>query len=329
MKRREFLVLVAGATAALPRAAWSQKPSLPVIGFINTNPEVAPDMFAPIRQGLAEAGFVEGRDVTFEYRFDALSFVQPERIAALAADLVRIGVAVIVTYTVPQAIAAKAATNSIPIISWLGPDPVATGLVASLNRPGGNLTGAAALFSEIAAKRLELLHELAPTATSIACLTNPTNKVAADAETKALQLAARTLGIDLLVLNASKPAEIDTVFAGLSGAGVGGVVVGSDILFLILKNQLFDLASCYKIPAIYTAREFTAAGGLLSYGTHVPDGFHIMGLYAGRVLRGEKPADLPVQQVTKTELAINLKTAIAMGLTLPPTLLTRADEVIE
>jgi putative ABC transport system substrate-binding protein len=328
MRRRGFIAALGGALA-LPLAARAQKPSLPVIGFININPEVAPDLFSNMRQGLAEVGIVEGRDVTFEYRFDAQSFVQPERLVGLVSDLVQRGVAVIVTYTVPQALAAKAVTNSIPIISWLGPDPVATGLVASLNRPGGNLTGAAALFTEIAAKRLELLRELAPTATSIACLTNPTNKVAAETETNALQVAARTLGIHLLVLNASKPAELEAVFAGLSRDSIGGVVVGSDILFLILRDQLFDLAARYKMPAIYTAREFTAAGGLMSYGTHIPDGFHIIGVYAGRVLKGEKPADLPVQQVTKTELAVNLKTAKALGLEISPTLLARADEVFE
>jgi putative ABC transport system substrate-binding protein len=327
MRRRELLKLL-GVAAVWPVAAQAQKISLPVVGYLNVRPETALESVAVIQinQALAEMGLVEGRDFTSEYRWVSN---QPEGLAGLASDLVRQQVAVIITFTLPEVLAAKAATGSTPIVFWTGADPVANGLVSSMNRPGGNLTGAANLNSDIIAKRLELLHELIPAVELIAYLTNPTNKAFAEAETNALQRATRALKLRLLVLNASKPDEIDEAFAALARDRVGGLVVGGDGYFFARRDQLANLATRYKIPAIFASSEYANAGGLLSYGTHYLDGFRIVGTYTGRILRGEKPANLPVQQITKLELILNAKTAKTLGIAVPPGFLARADEVIE
>jgi putative ABC transport system substrate-binding protein len=329
MQRRDFITFIGGAAVAWPVAAQAQKPSLPVIGYLNARQETAHEnpIIKQINQALAEMGFVEGRNFTSEYRF---ADNHRERLAELASDLVRRDVAVIVTTNLPEALAAKAATASIPVLFYTGADPVANGLVASMNLPGGNLTGAVNLNTDLISKRLQLLHELVPTVELIAYLANPTNnKAFADAETNALQRAASALSLRLLVLNASEPAEIDDAFAALARDRVSGLVVGADAYFLTRPNQIADLASRYKIPANYAYREYAAAGGLISYGINRLDGYRIVGTYAGRILRGEKPADLPVQAPTKFELVINLKTAKTLGLTIPPGVLAIADEVIE
>jgi putative ABC transport system substrate-binding protein len=278
---------------------------------------------------LAEGGFVEGRDYTFEYRSAQSAQYQQDQIAAQVADLLQIGVAVIVTASLPQALAAKAATQSVPVVFQTGADPVAAGLVASFHSPGGNLTGVANLNTAVIGKRLEVLHQLASTASSFAHFVNPTNKAYAEAETGELQAAARALGARLMVLNITRTAEIDDAFTTLVREGVEGVVVGGDAVFVNSRSELVSLAAHHKMPAVYQSRDYVAAGGLASYGTRYGDGNRICGLYAARILKGEKPADLPVQQITKTELAINLKTAKALDLTVPTTLLIRADEVIE
>jgi putative ABC transport system substrate-binding protein len=264
--------------------------------------------------------------LTVEYRWaeDRL-----DRLPALAADLVRREVAVIIAMPTPAAVAAKAATKSIPIVFTTGADPVEIGLVASLNRPGGNLTGNSTLLIATVAKRLELLHQLMPTATSIAYLANPTNPVLAETETRELQVAARTLGLRLVTLDASDPNEFEAAFATLVRVRASGLVAGSDTLFLRHSDQLVALAARYRVPATYGDREITSAGGLMSYGTDLPSAWRQIGVYAARILKGEKPADLPVQQATKIHLAINLKTAKALGLIIPETPLATADEVIQ
>jgi putative ABC transport system substrate-binding protein len=276
---------------------------------------------------LGEAGYVEGRNLAVEYRWaeDHL-----DRLPALAADLVRRQVAVIVAPgSTAAALAAKAATKSIPIVFLTGADPVDIGLVASLNRPGGNLTGITSLNVVVAAKRLDLLHQLVPRAALIANLVNPTNPAFAEPETRELQVAARVLGVGFLIVNASDPSEFEAAFATLVRERAGGLLIGGDTLFVGHSDQLVALAARYKIPVIYRSRETTVAGGLLSYGTNFPVVYQQIGVYVGRVLKGEKPSDLPVQQATKIELVINLKVAKALGLTIPETLLATADEVIQ
>jgi putative ABC transport system substrate-binding protein len=329
MQRRDFITIIGGGAAAWPVVARAQKPPLPVIGYLNVRKETAHEnpIIKQINQALAEMGFVEGRNFNSEYRF---ADNHRERLAEAASDLVRRDVSVIVTASLPEALAAKAATASIPVLFYTGADPVANGLVASMNRPGGNLTGAVNLNTDLIAKRLALFHELVPTVELIAYLANPANnKAFADAEANALRLAASALSLHLLVLNASEPAEIENAFAALARDRVGGLVVGADAYFLTRPNQIADLASRYKIPANYAYRDYTAAGGLVSYGINRLDGYRIVGIYAGRILRGEKPADLPVQAPTKFELVINLKTAKSLDLTIPPGVLAIADEVIE
>ena len=324
--RRELIVTLSGA-AAWPFAAGAQQ-RIPVIGFLGA---AAPGQYGPyvtgFLRGLNEVGYVEGRNVAIEYRW---ADGQYDRLPTLAADLVRREVTVIFTGgSTPATLAAKAATTTIPIVFQVATDPVELGLVASLSRPGGNLTGVMSLNAEVGSKRLELLHELLPTTTSIALLINPTNPALSNPQSRDLQMAARKLGLQLHVLQASTEREIDTAFATLVQVQAGGLVVSPDVLFNARNEQLAALALRHAVPVIYQYREFTAAGGLMSYGTNIADMFRLTGIYTGRILKGEKPADLPVQQATKVELIINLKTARALGITFPITLLGRADEVIE
>lgn len=327
LNRREFIALVGGA-AAWPLVAHAQQSAMPVIGFLGT---ISPDRWASrlhaFRQGLSETGYVEGRNVGIEYRW---AEGQNDRLPALAADLVRRQVRVIATpESTPGAFVAKAATTTIPIVFSVGVDPVAVGLVASLNRPGGNLTGVTNLNAEILPKRLELMHELVPTATTIALLVNPSNPLVAETESRDAQTAARTLGLQLHVLHASTDRDFDTVFASLAQMRAVALVINTDVFFNSRSEQLAALALRHTVPAIFQYREFVASGGLMSYGTSTTDVFRQVGIYTSRLLRGESPADLPVQQVTKIELIINLKTARTLGLTVPLSLLGRADEVIE
>jgi len=327
LNRREFIALVGGA-AAWPLVAHAQQSAMPVIGLLGT---ISPDRWASrlraFRQGLSETGYVEGRNVGIEYRW---AEGQIDRLPALAADLVRRQVRVIATpESTPAAFAAKAATTTIPIVFSVGVDPVAVGLVASLNRPGGNLTGVTNLNAEILPKRLELMHELVPTATTIALLVNPSNPLVAETESRDAQTAARTLGLQLHVLHASTDRDFDTVFASLAQMRAVALVINTDVFFNSRSEQLAALALRHTVPAIFQYREFVASGGLMSYGTSSTDVFRQVGIYTSRLLRGESPADLPVQQVTKIELIINLKTARTLGLTVPLSLLGRADEVIE
>jgi putative ABC transport system substrate-binding protein len=300
---------------------------MPVIGFLSTRTSgESANVLDAFRKGLSETGYVEGRNVAIEYRF---AENQSDRLPALAADLVRRQVTVIAAVPTNAAFAAKAATSTIPIAFYAVVDPVATGLVASLNRPGGNLTGVTTLGVELGPKRLELLHEVVPSATVVALLLNPTNPVVAENLSRDLHAAARSFGLQLHVLHASTEREIDTAFASLPQLRAGGLVVGPDTLFNTRSEQLAALALRHAMPTVYQYRGFTTAGGLMSYGGSLTDMYRQVGVYAGRILKGEKPAELPVQQTTKAELFLNLKTAKALGVTVPLPLLGRADEVIE
>jgi putative ABC transport system substrate-binding protein len=329
MKRRAFIAGIGGAaTAAMLRAARAQQPPMPVIGFVNVaSPQSYAGQLAAFLKGLGETGYVDGHSVAIEYRW---AEGQSDRLPAMLADLVHRQVAVIAATSTPAALAAKAATTAIPIVFETGGDPIRLGLVASLNRPGGNVTGVTQTNVEVAPKRLQLLHELVPAATSIALLVNPTNPSLAEPTTKELKAAARTLGLELHVLNASTEREFEAVFATLVQLGAGGLVIGPDPFFISREEKLAELALRHVVPAVFEGRVFAAAGGLISYGGSVADSYHLAGIYTGRILKGDKPADLPVQQATtKVELVINLKTAKALGIDVPNTLIGRADEVIE
>lgn len=329
MRRREFISLLGGCAGSVwrPLAARAQQPAMPTIGILSdeTSKPWASRMQA-FRQGLGEAGFTEGKNVTIEYRW---AEDRTDRLPALAADLVHHRVAAIVVGGVPSIRAAMAATTTIPILFETGVDPVAAGFVSSLNRPGGNVTGVANLSVELGPKRLELLHELVPSAARIVLLVDPTNGSVSEAETRSTQIAARQLGLELHVLQAVSERDFDSVFAALDNMNAGGLIIANTGLFNARSEQLGALSLRHAIPAIFQSRAFAASGGLMSYGTNIPEGFRQIGLYTGRILKGEKPTDLPVQQLTKLELVINLKTAKALGLRVPTTLLVQADDVIE
>ena len=326
MRRREFITLLGGAIA-WPIAARAQQPAMPVIGFLSAGTsEMARDYVAAFHRSLADGGFVEGRTVGIEYRWIE---GQNDRLPALAADLVRRQVAVIVAASTPAALAAKAATQTIPIVFIVGTDPVGIGLVASLAHPDGNITGVTNLNVELFKKCFELMHSLMPPASTIAVLVNPANVAQTATERATVQDAARALGARVVILNASSPSEIESVFEVLIGQRVGALVVSGEIFFLNQRDRLVELAARHAVPTIYAYREFPVAGGLMSYGADFAEPYRLVGVYAGRILKGEKPANLPVQQATKVELVINLKTAKALGLNIPNTLIGRADEVIE
>jgi putative tryptophan/tyrosine transport system substrate-binding protein len=328
MRRRDFITVVGGAAVAWPVAARAQQPGkLPVVGYLGPeSPAVFASRVKAFRQGLGETGYAEGRNVVIEFRW---AEGQHNRLPALAADLVSRQVAVIVAPGgAPGALAAKSATTTIPIVFEMGADPIAIGLVGNLNRPGGNLTGVSSLNVQVTPKRLEILHEAVPTAAEVAVLINPTSPTA-DSQLRNLQAAARALGLQLHVLHASTERDFDAVFVALLQLRAGGLVVSSDGFFATHSEQLAALTIRHAVPAIHQSRDFTIAGGLMSYAGSFAESHRQAGVYTGRILKGERPADLPVQQVTKVELFINLKTAKALGITFPLTLLGRADEVIE
>jgi putative ABC transport system substrate-binding protein len=325
IRRREFIATLGGAAAAWPLAAGAQQAAMPVIGFVDgESASQSAHLAASFRQGLSDTGYVDGRNVLIEYRWAEGHY---DRLPSMAAELVRRQVTVIAASAIPAARAAKAATTTVPIVFRIGANPVEAGLVASLNRPGGNLTGVTSLGGELGPKRLELLHELVPMAkvSTLVKAANPyTGTLLRD-----LQAAARTLGVELDVLHAGTEHEIEVAFASLAQLRVGALVIAPDGFLTSRSEQVAALALLYAVPAIYQYRAFAAAGGLMSYGDNIRDSYRLAGAYTGRILKGDKPADLPVQQATKVELIINLKTAKALGVTVPLTLRGRADEVIE
>ena len=325
MRRREIITLLGGAAVTWPLVARAQQSAPPVVGFLSSRgPGENETILVAFRRGLKETDYVEGQNVTVEYRW---ADNQYDRLTALAADLVARQVAVIVSNGPPIRIA-KAATSTIPIVFAVGFDPLTFGLVTSLSRPDGNLTGVSIMDVEIGPKRLELLHELIPSATVMALLVNPTTP-AAEIIAKDVQAAARAHGLELHVLHAATDNDFDTVFATVTQLRASALIIGGDPFFTSRSQQLGALTVAHRVPTIYEFREFAAAGGLLSYGTSLADAYRQVGIYAGRILKGEKPSDLPVQQATKVELILNLRTAKAFGITVPISLLGRADEVIE
>jgi putative ABC transport system substrate-binding protein len=323
MRRREFIVGLGTAAACSLRAQAQQ---VPVIGFLNSrSPGEDPQLVAAFREGLKEIGYIEGQNVVIEYRFAENQY---DRLPTLATDLVRHEVALIHGNAI-AAEAAKKATSTIPIVFTGGVDPVEAGLVPSLNRPGGNITGVTILDVELGPKRLELLHELIPATSAVAALVNPSDLARAEITVKLFQAAARTLGLQLYIVHASTDAELDKAFASLTQLQAGGLVIGGEPFFNSRVKQLAALSIRYTVPSVYQLPEFTAAGGLASYGSNILDAYRLAGVYAGRILKGERPANLPVQQATKIELIINIRAAKALGLTVPETLLATADEVIQ
>jgi putative tryptophan/tyrosine transport system substrate-binding protein len=326
MRRREFITGLGGAAATWPLAARAQQPAMPVVGFLRiASASGSAHFISAFRQGLNEAGFVEGRNVAIEYRW---ADDQPDRVPEMAADLVRHPVAVIVT-TGNAVPAVRAATASIPIIFLTGYDPVRTGFVTSLSRPGGNLTGVVFTSTDLVAKQLELLHELVPKAAVIAVLLDP-NQLESDIELREAETAGRAIGQQILIVKVASEREFDAAFAMIVQAGAGALLIGGSPIFINQRRrQLVTLSVRHALPAIHTLREFPEAGGLMSYGPSLTNAYRRAGNYAGRILRGEKPADLPVELAAKFDLVINLATAKGMGVDVPPTLLARADEVIE
>jgi putative ABC transport system substrate-binding protein len=326
LRRRQFITLL-GIAAAWPLAARAQQSAMPVIGFLSgRSPGESESVEAAFRQGLKESGYAEGQNVHIAFRWAEGRY---DRLPALVASLVDIRVAVIAAaggQAVP--LAAKAATSTIPIVFVSGEDPVKHGLVASLNRPGGSATGVSMFLSEMEAKRLALLHELVPTATMIGVIVNPSSP-SIDTQLREINSAARALGRQIQIVNATNERELDAAFASLAQSKAGALLIASNAYFTSRRDQIVALAAQRAIPAIYDQREFPMAGGLVSYGTNLSDSYRLMGVYTGKILKGEKPTDLPVQQSTKFELVINLKTAKALGLDVPPALSARADEVIE
>jgi putative ABC transport system substrate-binding protein len=327
MKRREFITLLGSAAVAWPLGVRAQQRAFPVIGLLSSrSPAVDTSLIAVIRQGLNESGLVEGQNVALDYRW---ADGQYDRLAALAADLVHRQVAVIVTMGGEvSALAAKAASATIPIVFAAGADPVRSGLVTSVHRPGGNITGVSTLIFELEPKRLGLMRELRPNATTIAVLVDP-NSPNAEMQVNDIQAAARGVGGEITILNASTIRDIDAAFVRLVEMRADALLVVANPIFFNRTAQLVVLAARHAIPTLYSRREFTAAGGLMSYGPNINDSYRLLGVYAARILKGEKPGDLPIQLPTKFELVINLSTAKALGLDVPPTLLARADEVIE
>jgi putative tryptophan/tyrosine transport system substrate-binding protein len=326
IQRREIIVTL-GSAVVWPLAAHAQQSAMPVVGFLHSSsPGGYASRAAAFRQGVNEGGYIEGRNVTIEYRW---AEGHNDRLPELAADVVRRKVTVIAATTTPAAFAAKAATATIPVVFVTAGDPVKLGLVASLNRPGGNLTGVTTSNVEVAPKRLEALHEIIPTATTFALLINSSSPTLAESTTRDVRASARTLGVKLHVVSATTDNEIDDAFASLAKLRAGGLVIGSDTFFTSRSERLASLALRYALPVVYEWREFAVAGGLISYGTDSRDAYRLAGIYTARVLKGGKPADLPVQQATKVELYINLKTAKMLGITIPLPLSGRADELIE
>ena len=327
MRRRDFVTLLGGSAIAWPLAVQAQQPAMPVIGYLGIrSAESDASRLTGLRRGLNETGYVEGRNLTIEYRWGGN---QPDRLAALVAELIQMRVAVIVTPGLLSTLAAKAATTTIPILFGVGADPVRHGLVASLNRPGGNLTGFNQFGIELVAKGLALLHELVPSSTTIGYLGNPNNSIIDELVTRDVLAAAPAMGIRIQILKATTEREIDAAFESLVQARTGALLVGNDAFFNSRIEQMVTLAAHHAIPVMYASPEFIVAGGLISYGTSLTETYRQVGLYAGRILKGEKPADLPVIQASKFELVINFKTARALGLAIPAKLLALADQVIE